>query len=71
MSWIARLGRWLRDQVVQEVPESLAVCEFDCDRPDCRTGDWERCERRHGPVHLDEAPSPSPERSPVAAPQEQ
>ncbi len=67
MSWIARLGRWLRAQV-QEVPESLAVCEFDCARPECRMGDWERCERRHKPEPFLGAPSPSPDHTPASAP---
>ncbi len=76
MSWIARIKRWLRAQV-QEVPESLAVCEFDCDRPDCRMGDWESCERRLRYETLakscddtGEAPAPSPGRSRVVAPRD-
>lgn len=72
MSWIARIKRWLRAQV-QEVPEALAVCEFDCDRPDCRMGDWQSCERRLGygalvEGHADSAPAPSPEPTRAVAP---
>jgi hypothetical protein len=31
---------------VAEVPEDIAVCEFDCEETECRLGDWDRCERR-------------------------
>lgn len=64
MSWLARVGRWLRAQV-QEVPESVAVCEFNCARLDCCLGDWERCERRYN-SSVEAAASPSPARSEVA-----
>ncbi len=43
---IRNLWRRLRDQVVQEVPASVSVCEFDCGALACREGDWERCESR-------------------------
>jgi hypothetical protein len=38
--------RWLKNQVIQEVPEDIALCEFDCRKPQCRMGEWETCERR-------------------------
>ncbi len=41
-----RFGRWVRDQIVQEVPEDIALCELDCRKGQCRTGEWEACERR-------------------------
>ena len=31
---------------VQEVPEDVAVCEFDCRKGNCEQGEWEVCERR-------------------------
>jgi len=31
---------------VQEVPEDVAVCEFDCRKGKCEQGEWEVCERR-------------------------
>ncbi len=37
---------WLKDQIVEDVPDSLALCEFDCRKQPCRMGEWERCERR-------------------------
>ncbi len=38
--------RWLKDQLVEEVPDSLALCEFGCRKQQCRMGEWETCERR-------------------------
>ena len=41
-----RFWRWLRDQIIQEVPEDSALCEFDCRKEQCTMGEWESCERR-------------------------
>jgi hypothetical protein len=43
---VGSLWRWLQGQLVQTVPDSIAVCEFDCRALACRRGEWERCERR-------------------------
>jgi hypothetical protein len=40
------LWRWLQGQMVQDVPDSVTVCEFDCRPVSCRRGEWERCEHR-------------------------
>jgi hypothetical protein len=40
-----KLIKWLKIPVAR-VPEDIAVCEFDCDREECRLEDWEHCERR-------------------------
>ena len=40
-----KLFHWLKIPVA-EVPEEIAVCEFECGKADCQQGDWERCERR-------------------------
>ncbi len=37
---------WLMDQLVQDVPDDLALCEFGCRKQQCRMGEWEHCERR-------------------------
>ena len=37
---------WLTDQVIQDVPEDLALCENDCRKLQCLMGEWESCERR-------------------------
>lgn len=36
----------LKDQIVQEVPEADALCEFDCRKQQCKEGEWATCERR-------------------------
>jgi hypothetical protein len=37
---------WLIKNFVQEVPEQLSVCEFDCPNHECTISDWVSCERR-------------------------
>lgn len=36
----------VRGQIVGEVPETDALCEFDCPRLQCTEGEWEICNRR-------------------------
>ena len=43
---LRRIGDWLLGQIVQDVPEEIGVCEFDCRRVDCSPGELEQCERR-------------------------
>jgi hypothetical protein len=33
-------------QVISEVPENHALCEYDCRKPQCTEREWENCERR-------------------------
>ena len=40
-----KMFEWLKVPVA-EVPEDVAVCEFECTKTECRLGDWECCERR-------------------------
>ena len=37
---------WLARQLVEDVPEDIELCEFDCHKLQCRTGDWANCKRR-------------------------
>jgi hypothetical protein len=46
MNPTVRLARWLRSQVVQYVPETIAVCEFECLETTCASADWNECRRR-------------------------
>jgi hypothetical protein len=39
-------GRWVINQIVQDVPEDIALCEHDCRKRQCTLGEWDRCERR-------------------------
>ena len=47
IAMISRLKRWLV-QHVTEVPEEIAVCEFDCSKLECLHEDWANCPRRLG-----------------------
>lgn len=47
-----RIGRLVADQLIQDVPEAIAVCEFDCRKPDCSAEQWASCERRMQMVPL-------------------
>jgi hypothetical protein len=38
-----RLLQWF----IQEIPEELSVCEFDCCKTKCTINDWRVCELRH------------------------
>jgi hypothetical protein len=38
--------RFLVNQLIQDVPEAIAVCEFDCRETDCTVERWASCERR-------------------------
>jgi hypothetical protein len=43
---IRTVWRQFVDQAVQDVPGSLAVCEFDCRAVDCPPGAWAWCAHR-------------------------
>lgn len=46
MSFPRTLWDWVRRQVVDDVPQGDALCEFDCRKLQCTEGEWEACERR-------------------------
>jgi hypothetical protein len=51
-----RLRCWVTDQIIQDVPVGIEVCEYDCRKSQCTAGEWETCERRlagisHAPRH--------------------
>ena len=43
---LSKLGHWAKEQIVAEVPDDLAVCEFDCRKSQCSWDEWVSCERR-------------------------
>jgi hypothetical protein len=45
-SLFQRLRRWVTNQVIQEVPGDIALCEFDCRKQQCTIKEWATCERR-------------------------
>lgn len=43
---VHRAWRWLANELIQDVPEHIALCEFDCRKPQCTYSEWLNCERR-------------------------
>ncbi len=43
---LVRLWRRLNDQIVGDVPEEIALCEYDCRKQQCTTDEWATCDRR-------------------------
>ena len=41
-----KLWHWLKTQWIEEVPDHLAICEFECRKSQCSSDDWARCVRR-------------------------
>ena len=38
---------WLLQRFIQEIPEEISVCEFDCPMTNCTANVWTECELRH------------------------
>ena len=38
--------QWIKNQIVQDVPEEIALCEFDCHKQQCTEKEWQACPRR-------------------------
>ena len=43
---LARFISWIKAKWVREVPDEIALCEFDCQMYNCREGGWGNCKRR-------------------------
>ena len=41
-----RLWRWVKNRIVQDVPEGIALCEFECHKQQCTEREWQTCARR-------------------------
>jgi hypothetical protein len=41
---LVELWRWIKSEIVQDVPAGLAVCEFECQRTHCTVSHWRGCE---------------------------
>ena len=41
-----RMWRYLSNEIVQDVPEAIELCEFDCRKTQCTAQEWARCRRR-------------------------
>lgn len=40
------LRKRLMSHLIQTVPEDSAICEFDCNKPECSQHEWQHCKRR-------------------------
>jgi hypothetical protein len=45
---ISVIRRWVKDRIIQEAPEEVARCEFECRALQCNQGHWESCGLRRG-----------------------
>jgi hypothetical protein len=45
---MAKNSAWqrLKKQWIDDVPDDVALCEFDCRKGQCTYGEWASCERR-------------------------
>ena len=41
-----RFALWIRGHLLGEVPDEMAVCEFECERGQCLEEEWATCQRR-------------------------
>jgi hypothetical protein len=57
-----RLRQWIAAELVADVPQSDAVCEFDCRRTQCSAGAWEVCDRRRSNANGELWPAREPSR---------
>ena len=43
---LQRLVQFVKRGIVCDVPDEIAVCEFDCRKGQCMHGEWAACGRR-------------------------
>jgi len=43
---LRQFWQWFKRQWINDVPEDIAMCEFDCRKGQCLYDEWESCERR-------------------------
>ena len=53
---IIELCRGLKAQWVAEVPDDLAICEFECRKSECSFDGWANCVRRISKTHKGPGP---------------
>jgi len=46
VSTVQRAWNWLARKLIQDVPEEIALCEFECRKSQCTHSEWLSCERR-------------------------
>ena len=45
-SYFGRLWQWVENKLIQDVPDNIARCEFDCRKLECGQHEWKACEKR-------------------------
>ncbi len=43
---VRQFFRRVKNGIIQDVPEDIALCEFDCNKGQCKMEEWEKCKRR-------------------------
>ena len=43
---LLRMWQSVKRQIVDDVPEAIAICQFDCPKAQCTQDAWHTCERR-------------------------
>jgi hypothetical protein len=43
---VGRLWQFVKRQIIDDAPEELAICQFDCHKGQCTEAEWKTCERR-------------------------
>lgn len=46
LSWAKQHLQQVKRKAIEEVPDDIALCEFDCRKTQCRYDEWATCERR-------------------------
>jgi hypothetical protein len=58
---VRRAWSWLGSELIQDVPEESALCEFDCRKPQCTYKEWSSCRRRLERAAGELMPAPNPQ----------
>ena len=41
-----QMRRWVSNHLIQNVPEEMSFCEYECQDPDCHIAKWAFCQKR-------------------------
>jgi hypothetical protein len=63
---LQRLADWALNQIIQDVPEGIGLCEYDCRKGQCSQGEWETCERRLNRARSELMPAQENRQEPAA-----
>jgi hypothetical protein len=61
---LRKFSQLVMREIVQDVPEDSALCEFDCKKGQCTQGEWATCERRMCRAQGELMPAPAKFQSP-------